>query len=262
MSYLINLISEQGNRVNNSYPLAVTDLLLALFLIIGFLIYLHRFPVFKVVVGVVFLLILSAASFIAGFTFTSLVLGMVSGLILFSLPSIFAPEVRHYLDKLGRFYHWRPTVSKKRKMEKLIENLTAAVLDLAEKKIGAIIVIQRKTKLGHLIDTGITIDALFGAKLLESIFYPNSALHDGAVVLAGDRVAAAKCVIQVSPQVKLDPPFGLRHRAGLAITQETDAVSLIVSEQRGEISLAENGILTTNLSKFELSEKLTTLLSK
>jgi diadenylate cyclase len=95
---------------------------------------------------------------------------------------------------------------------------------------------------------------------LESIFYPNNPLHDGAVVISDDRILSARCVVQSLPQVKLDPPFGTRHKAGLSITQETDAISIMVSEQRGKVSLAENGKLEVDLSRAGLTEKLAKLL--
>lgn len=244
-----------------SKPLPYIDLFIALFLVISFLIYLRRFPLFRVVLGTVFLSACSLLFLAGGFVFTGLIFGLVSGLVLFALPLIFAPEIRHYLEKLGRFYHFKlPFVSRKQKNKHFIYNFSDAVFNLAEKKIGALIVFQRNTPLGNLIETGVGVDAAFGSKLLETIFYHNTPLHDGAVVIVGTRIVAARCTVPISSHLKLDPPFGLRHKAGLSATQETDAVVIIVSEQRGHVSLAENNKLEDNLSRAVLTDKLFRLL--
>lgn len=262
MTYLVNLVLNRFAYLNFSNPLVFTDFVIALLIVIGFLAYLHRFPLFRVILGTIFLLALSILFFAGGFIFTALVFGFASVLILFGLPLIFAPEIRHYLEKLGRFYQFKmPSFSEKRRRQIFSKNLSEAVFDLAKRKVGAIIVVERRTHLGHLTESGIIVGANFSSKLLETIFYPNTPLHDGAVVIKDGKILAAKCIIPVSAQVKLDPPFGLRHRAGLSITLETDAVSIIVSEQRGEVSLAENGRLETDLSAPALIEKLEFFLS-
>lgn len=239
------------------------DLLLAITLIVGFLFYLKKFPVFRVVLGILILFACSTIFLSVNFIFTGLVFGIASIFITFSLPLIFAPEIRHYLEKLGRF-HWLiiPVWSKKQKDKIFIRNLADGIYEMAERKIGALIVLQRRTKLGHLIETGVRVDAYLGSKILQTIFYPNSPLHDGAIVVVEGRIMAAKCIIQILPEVKLDPPLGLRHRAGLSITKDTDAIALIISEQRGEVSLAENGKLDINIKRVELIEKLNNLLAR
>ncbi|MDO8570283.1 MAG: diadenylate cyclase [Candidatus Daviesbacteria bacterium] len=243
--------------------LSTIDLILAITVIVASLFYLKKFPVFRVVVGIFILFICSVIFLSIHFVFTGLIFGIASVFIAFSLPLIFAPEIRHYLDKLGRV-HWLiiPKLSKKQADHIFIRNLVDGVYEMAEKKIGALIVLQRRTKLGNLIETGIKIDACLGSKILQTIFYPNSPLHDGAVVIVEGRIVSAKCIVQVLPEVKLDPPFGLRHRAGLSITKDTDAVSLIISEQRGEVTLAENGKFDLDIKKAELIDKLNILLAK
>ncbi len=242
---------------------STVDLILAITLVVGFLYYLKKFPVFRVVLGILILFACSVIFLSINFILTGLVFGVASVFIAFGLPLIFASEIRHYLEKLGRF-HWLiiPKWSKKRKNKIFIRNLVDGIYEMAERKIGALIVIQRRTQLGNLIETGIKVDAYLGSKLLQTIFYPNSPLHDGAVVIAEERICAAKCIIQILPEVKLDPPMGLRHRAGLSITKDTDAAVLIISEQRGEVSLAENGKLNINIERTELIEKLNNLLER
>lgn len=242
-------------------PLFIIDLILALSLVVFTLAYLRRFPVFRVVLGVVFLLCCSVFFFWIGLILTALVIGVFTNIVLISLPLIFAPELRHYLEKIGRFPFLRvPNLTNKQKQEAFIGKLVAAAFELSERKIGASVVLQRRTGLGQTIETGVYMNALFSASLLESIFYPKSPLHDGAAIIAGNRVIAANCLLPISADVKLEPPFGTRHAASLAITKDTDAVVIIISEERGEVTLAENGKLHINLKRAELEEKLLKLL--
>ena len=141
-----------------------------------------------------------------------------------------------------------------------IRNLVDAVFELAERKIGATIVIQRKTSLKEIIETGITIDAAFGSKILQSVFWKDSPLHDGAAIIVGQRIMAVGCLLPIFPDIKLDLPFGTRHQSGVSVTRDTDAISLIVSEERGEVSLAENRKLTADIDRVALREKLDHLL--
>ncbi|MBI4036646.1 diadenylate cyclase [Candidatus Daviesbacteria bacterium] len=257
MTGLLNLVSLRLWQIDFTKPLVYFDLFLASFLIIAFLVYIRRFPVFRVFLGLLFLLVAASLFFLTGFIFTALVFGVVSNLILIAMPLIFAPEIRHYLEKLGRFpFLHIPAVGEKRTKDQLIRNLVGAIFDLAAHSKGAIVVLQRQTGLGEIVETGAIIDARLGTKLLQNIFFPKSPLHDGAVVIKDGRILAAGCIIPLHPEVKLDPPFGLRHRAGLSITKDTDAISIMVSEQRGEVSLAENGKLNINLNRAELTSNL------
>lgn len=261
MTGITNLIGARMSGFDYTNPLAFLDLLVALFLLVGFLVYIRRFPLFRVVMGVFFLVACSFLFLLIGFVYTALVFGVVSNIVIISLPLIFAPEIRHYLEKLGRFSFVRvPRFSDNQRRQAFIQDIVDAVFELAERKIGATIVIARKTGLGATIETGIELDAKFGSKLLHTIFFPKTPLHDGAVIIKGERIIAAGCLLPISSNARLDPPFGTRHRSGLAITMDTDAVVLLVSEERGHISLAENGKLKTNLDRVELGSQLQHLL--
>lgn len=261
MEDIFSLIARRLSRINFTQPLPYLDLFLALFLVVGFMTYLRRFPVFRVVLGTFFLLLCAALAYISGFVFTALVIGSAGVLITIILPLIFAPEIRHYLEKLGRFsFLRRAKFTDKQKKKAFIHNLIGAVYSLAEEKTGATLVLIRKTGLGETVETGVLIDARFSSKLLANIFFPKSPLHDGAVILQNDRILAAGCLLPISSEVKLDPPFGTRHKSGLSMTRETDAVVILVSEQRGEVSLAENGKLLANLPRERLWEMLEKLL--
>lgn len=260
MTLLINYIRQRLLSLDFTNPLVYLDLLAALFLMVGFLVYMRRFPSFRVILGTFFLIACSVILIWGGFLFTGLVFGFASVLVLVSLPLIFSSEIRHYLGKLGRFSYLRPAILESQKKERFIRDLVGAVYELAERKIGGTIVVARKTGLEQTIETGVILDAVFGAKLLRTIFFASGPLHDGAVIIRDGRVLAAACLLPVSSEIKLDPPLGTRHRAGLSITRDTDTVVIIISEQRGEVSLAENGKLEINLERAILTEKLTKLL--
>ncbi len=261
MTGLVNLIADRIATTNFDSPLVIVDLTIAVAFLLTFLIYIRRFPVFRVFLGVLLLWFASAVFFIGGLTFTALLFGVASNLVLISLPLIFAPEIRHYLEKLGRFSFVkfpRPTDSQRR--EVFINSLLDAVYNLGEKKLGATVILARRTGLGETVETGTELNAKFSAKLLETIFRKNTPLHDGAVVVKNTQVKAAGCLLPISGEVRLPPPFGTRHRSAVTITQDTDAVAVIVSEQRGQVSLAENGRLHANLTRAELRSYLERLL--
>ncbi|QQG43065.1 MAG: DNA integrity scanning protein DisA nucleotide-binding domain protein [Candidatus Daviesbacteria bacterium] len=261
MTSLYNLLVDRLSHLDFTNPLSLLDLIIAISLIVGTLVYLSRFSVFRVVLGTLFLFGCAILFLLGGFLLTGLLFVLVANLILISLPLIFAPEVRHYLEKLGRFpFLHLPSVTTTQKTQYFVRNLVGAVYELAERKTGALIVLARKAGLGETIETGVIIDAKFGSKLLSTIFFNKSPLHDGAVVIKNSRILAASCLLPLRGEVKLDPPFGTRHKSGLSLTQDTDAVVIIISEQRGEVSLAENGKLEINLDRGTLIQKLNKLL--
>jgi uncharacterized protein (TIGR00159 family) len=137
-----------------------------------------------------------------------------------------------------------------------IEVLVSACQKMALKKYGALIVVGRNSDLRYYLNTGERVDAELTANLLESIFFKNNPLHDGAVIISENRIKAAKCVLPLTDNSVLPFQLGLRHRAAVGITEQTDAVALVISEQSGEISIARDGTLQTNLSPKQLLEIL------
>ncbi|MFQ5584309.1 MAG: diadenylate cyclase, partial [Calditrichia bacterium] len=139
---------------------------------------------------------------------------------------------------------------------RFIEEVVNSVMDLSQKNFGALIVLLRDTGIKSIIETGIPIQAQISKPLLMSIFNPRSPLHDGAVIIQGSLILAAKCQLPLTQNPKLDPTLGMRHRAALGLTEQTDAIVLVVSEETGMISLAEGGVLTRGLSKESLTKKI------
>jgi uncharacterized protein (TIGR00159 family) len=185
-----------------------------------------------------------------------------SGLaLLVAIPIIFQPELRRALEQLGRTGTWLSRVTGAREsLETMVDNIKDAVDLLARQKHGALIVVERQTGLQDYADRGVALDAEVSRQLLANIFYPNSPLHDGAVIIRNGRVVAAGTVLPLSDNILGPTQYGTRHRAGLGISEFSDALAIIVSEERGTISLAANGRLVSNLTPDRLRRLLLDLL--
>lgn len=142
----------------------------------------------------------------------------------------------------------------------LVDDVARASTRMAAEHIGALIVIERETGLKNFIDTGSQLDSELRSELLYSIFLPDSPIHDGAVIVSGSRIAAAGCFLPLSKDPNIDKRYGTRHRAALGITEDTDAIVILVSEEAGEVHLVKNGKITMNLNEQELRDSLSALL--
>ncbi len=178
--------------------------------------------------------------------------------LLVAIPVIFQPELRRALERLGRFNE--VIVSPRRgDFEMMVRVVSDSAARLAAKRHGALIVIERETGLQDLVDTGVKIDSEITAELLGTIFFPNSPLHDGGVIVRDMRVAAAGCVLPLTATQFEDARFGLRHRAGIGVTEGTDAIAVIVSEEHGSISIAHNGRLVRHIAPDQVAGALLAL---
>ncbi len=208
------------------------------------------------------LLILLGASFVAGWAKLNALNTLIhffGSIWLISIVVIFAPELRRLLIQIGRLR--LVGVFYRTEEHRSIDEVVTAARRLSERNFGALMVITRNTQLGIVVDTGTTLNAEVTHQLLVTIFTPNSPLHDLAVIIRGDRVVAANCLLPLSESRDIDRSLGSRHRAGLGITEETDAVVVIVSEESRAISLAVDGRLIRNLSPADLRNNLISLLT-
>ncbi|MDD4080533.1 MAG: diadenylate cyclase CdaA [Eubacteriales bacterium] len=160
---------------------------------------------------------------------------------------LFQPELRRALEQLGRGAKIDHIVDSQDEGDRIVFEVSQAVQTLSHRRVGALVVFEQKTGLRDLIETGTTIDSRISGPLLVSIFEPNTPLHDGAVIIRGNRIMAAGCVLSLSENSSLGRDLGTRHRAGLGVTESTDAVVLIVSEETGIVSMAQSGRLTRHL---------------
>jgi len=171
---------------------------------------------------------------------------------------VFQPELRRSLMRLGQNPLLRLFL--KEGASAFVERMVRSAATLSRNKVGGIIAVERDVRLGTLIEGGMPLDAQLTSELLTTIFWPGSPLHDMGVVIRGGRIAAAGCEFPLSHQAILDPHLGTRHRAAVGLTEETDAVVIVVSEETGQIALAEGGRLQQDLTPDELRERLTELL--
>lgn len=160
---------------------------------------------------------------------------------------VFQPELRRGLEFIGRTSSLRNKSSNKNDLPEVVKEITEAVASLSRQKIGALIIFQRKTGLNEIVETGTKVDGYVSSGLLINIFIPNTPLHDGAVIIKGDRVVAAACFLPLSDNENISKELGTRHRAGIGITERSDALALMVSEETGSISIAEDGVISRYL---------------
>ncbi len=177
---------------------------------------------------------------------------------------LFQPELRRMLEQLGRGgvslvgFHFAGLDREAR--IRLVNDTARAARILGSRKIGALIVLERRVGLADFVETGIQIDGVATVQLLINIFFPNTPLHDGAVIIRGNRVVAAGCLLPLTGRPGLSRALGTRHRAAIGITEETDAVAVVVSEETGTLSLAREGRLSRGLTEEELKVTLLALI--
>ena len=178
----------------------------------------------------------------------------------FAVIVIFQPELRSMLEHVGRSKVGKildfSGIQDEETEEKVISEITEATVNMAKSKTGALIVMERTTALGEFADNGTLIDSAISSALLENIFVPNTPLHDGAVIIRGERIYSAACVLPLTTNPNLSRELGTRHRAALGMSEVSDAVIIVVSEETGKISIAINGTLTRNLDAVSLKKAI------
>jgi diadenylate cyclase len=178
--------------------------------------------------------------------------------ILVAIPVVFQPELRRALERLGRTNPLLGRGAPADVAQRVIYEIVRAVEMLAREKTGALIVLEGETGLEEHIESGQRIDGQVSARLLTTIFFPNTALHDGAVIIRGDRLVAAGCVLPLTARVLSDSSLGTRHRAAVGITEQNDALAIAVSEETGIVSIARNGRIVRRLDSQRLRRILQT----
>ena len=178
--------------------------------------------------------------------------------LIFAIPVLFQPEIRRALEQLGRAGSLIPRTTVVSPNTRLAETIARAAQQLAERRFGALLVIERSTPLGEYASKGVAVDAMLSSELLLNIFWPNSPLHDGAVILHADRVVAAGVVLPLTQSPTVEH-MGTRHRAAIGITEISDAIAVVVSEETGTISLANAGRMVRNLGEARLQKVLSIL---
>lgn len=241
--------------------LSMVDILLVTFIIFGIFLLLRDTQAMTLLRGVLLLLVLLGilTSFDVLPAFSWLVQTTFPALLL-AVPVIFAPEIRRALERLGRASALLPAGTNNVGIQDAIASIVGASTKLSAKRHGALVVLQRLDGLQEYVETGILLNAELSEKLLMQIFYPSTPMHDGAVIVTGNRVIAAACVMPLAfGDIQAQSPgrqLGLRHRAAIGISQNTDAIAVVVSEETGAISVASGGKIIRRLDAERLENVL------
>lgn len=180
-----------------------------------------------------------------------LVFEMLANITVLGTIVVFHPEIRRAISRFGDLPLFGRLLQRE---SRTVQRLLRAVARLSKDHIGALIAIEREASLQTHAETGIALDAELTSSLIESIFYPGGALHDGAIVVRNDRIVAASCLLPLSQSRELDERLGTRHRAALGLAEETDALAIVISEETGKISVAQNGKLSHDLDLAQLEQ--------
>lgn len=242
---------------------SAVEILIISFLIYEILIWIKNTRAWALLKGLVIILVFWM---VAAYFHMTTILWLGTNMLGFAVTAfivVLQPELRKALEELGNkqiISNVLPFSGTKQKENifsgKTINEITKACVEMGKARTGALIVIECKQPLGDFERTGIDVDGIVTSQLLINIFEHNTPLHDGAVIIRGNRVASATCYLPLSDNLQLDKNLGTRHRAGLGISEVTDAVTVIVSEETGKISMSYKGELSRNLSGEELKEKL------
>jgi diadenylate cyclase len=173
-----------------------------------------------------------------------------------ALVVLFQPELRRALNELGSHRFFNTALQRR----EAIEEITDTVFDLSSKGFGALIALERDLSLKSVAESGVEIDAEFSKELLLTIFHPKTVLHDGGVILSGDRIVAAGCIFPLTQRDDLDRTIGLRHRAALGLSEESDTIVLVISEESGQVSICHSGAIERNLNVERFRKRLSQLL--
>jgi len=234
----------------------IVDIIIVAFIIYELIMLTRQTRGSAVLKGLVLLLVIVGVSDLLGLTALNWLLMNIVANGAVVLVVLFQPELRKALEQIGRGTVLDKSREDKSEEARVVDEVIRCLTNLSRRRVGALVVFEQKTGLQDVIETGISIDGQISAALLENIFEPNTPLHDGAVVIRGNRVMAGACILTLTEGAGISHELGTRHRAAIGISETTDAVVLIVSEETGIISTARAGKLTRHLDTKALRELL------
>ena len=209
--------------------------------------------------GILLLVVFTVISEMLGLTTVNWLLDQTQTVLILAIPIVFQPELRRALERLGNSNFWNPGSginSSQKEVDYIIEQLMSFLVNSSKENKGVLLAIQGEEGLGEYAATGIRIDGHLSSQLLSNIFIVNTPLHDGAVIIDNTTIVAASCYLPLSENKNINKALGTRHRAGIGLSEVTDAVVCIVSEETGAMSIAKNGHLYWNLNETKLRKKL------
>lgn len=247
------------NSIKNMTVWSILDILVVSYIFYKIYMLIKETRAEQLLKGILLILLLIPISSLLNLTMLNWILNKTITIGVLSIVIIFQPEIRRALEHIGRSaFNDKHILEDEEKMHEVVSEIINAIDNLAKTKTGALIIIEQNTGLGDVVHSGTKIDAIVTSALLENIFVVNTPLHDGATIIRNDRIVASGCVLPLTGNNAINKKLGTRHRAGIGISEISDALVLIVSEETGIISLAVNGKLTRNYNK----EKLKSLLIK
>ncbi len=234
----------------------ILDILIVAYVIYKIIKLVHETRVGQLVRGIVILVVITQLSGMLQLHSVNYILVNVMQVGLIALLIVFQPELRRTLEKVGRSKIGALFSPEEYNYDSIIEHVCTASTQMSESRTGALMVIEKETKLSDVAKTGTTLNADISAELLVNIFIPNTPLHDGAVIIGDDKVKSAACILPLTEQRNIGKDLGTRHRAAIGMSEGADCVVVVVSEETGKISLARNGFLTRNLTADALAKEL------
>ena len=239
-------------------PIDVVDILIVAYIIYRVMKLLKDTSAARLAKGILILVLIMLFASVLHLTMISWLLRNALGVGAFAMVVIFQPELRRLLEQIGKGNLSRMLIpdTDPDVVESMIESTVSACADMAKTKTGALIVFERKERLGEIISTGTMVDAEPSPELIKNIFFKNSPLHDGAMIVRGGRVCAAGCVLPLSGNQGLSRDLGTRHRAAVGMSESADSVLVVVSEETGSISVAIGGMLKRHLTPEVLRKML------
>ena len=231
------------------------DILIVAFLIYKAIQFVRRTNSRNVALGIIMLVVVLIVSYLFRLTMINFLLRKAMELGLIALVILFQPELRRLLERVGSSFSYNRSFSTP-ELETAIAQTVSACTEMSEERTGALIIFERGVELGTIMSTGTIINSDVTAELLKNLFYNKAPLHDGAVIIREGRIAAAGCVLPLTQSRNLSKDLGMRHRAGIGLSEESDAVVVIVSEETGAISLAVDGMLKRHLNAAALTQLL------
>ena len=253
MEILITLI----NTVKNITPWSILDIIVVAYIFYKFYMLIKETRAQQLLKGILLIFILIPISGFLQLTMLHWILNETITIGVLSFIIIFTPEIRRALEHIGRSaFNERHIMEDDIKIQEIITEITNAVENLSNSRTGALIVIEQLTGLEDVISTGTRIDAIVSAALLENIFVVNTPLHDGATIIRNDRIVASGCFLPLTSNNDINKKLGTRHRAAIGISETADALTIIVSEETGIVSLTVNGRLTRNYNKDKIKDIL------
>ena len=247
---------------NMRFPQDIIDILVIAFVIFKAIEFLRETRAGQLVKGIIMLFVIYAIADWLGLAVLEWTLSKVVDSVIIVAAVIFQPELRRILERVGRtnFKTGQLLDGDQDEISKSIDCIARAAGMMQDQKIGALIVFERKTQLGEIINTGTVVDAAPSVSVVNNIFFPKSPLHDGAMIVRDGRIYAAGCILPLTQRTDISSALGTRHRAAIGMTENSDAVVLVVSEETGIISIVSNGQIKRNFNSISASVELNHLL--